>query len=526
MSGGRSVDVARQLLETLLAHGSEEIVLSPGSRSGPLALAAHAADAQGRLRLHVRVDEREAGFLGLGLAAASGRPVAVVTTSGTAVANLHPAMLEALHAGVRLVAVTADRPARLRGTGANQTTDQRGIFPGVPFVGSLEELAVPQDGPLHLNLELDEPLVEAVDWTFSPAPPPPGSPVPAGPPVRLTGDARTVVVAGDSRHHGAAARATAEAGGWPLLAEPSSNARAGDLVVDAYRQVLAHLPDAAAIERVVSFGHPTLSRPLARLLARDDLDVVHVGTQSTFPVPAGPRVTFAGHVEVAQDGDPAWAARWVDAGRRAAAAIDGVLAPAGPHRVAAAVWAAVGADDLLVLGSSNPVRDIDLLAPAATHRVLANRGLAGIDGMLSTALGATLAHQRAGTHGGAGWALVGDLTFLHGANGLLIGPREPRPDLTIVVVSDDGGSIFSTLEQGGPEHAAAFERVFGTPTGARIDRLCAAHGVPHRRVLATDLPEAMRTRPDGVRVVEVPVRRDDRRAVEAEISAAARAALA
>jgi 2-succinyl-5-enolpyruvyl-6-hydroxy-3-cyclohexene-1-carboxylate synthase len=200
-----------------------------------------------------------------------------------------------------------------------------------------------------------------------------------------------------------------------------------------------------------------------------------------------------------------------------------VLDPDAPHRVAAAVWNAVRADDLLVLGSSNPVRDVDLLARAAPHRVLANRGLAGIDGMVSTAVGAALAHGSSG--GGPAWALMGDLTFLHGANGLLIGPDEPRADLTIVVVSDDGGSIFSTLEQGGPEHAAAFERVFGTPTRTHLDRLCAAHDVPHERVAPAELPLALRARPTGLRVIEVPVRRDDRRAVEARISAAVRDAL-
>lgn len=518
----RSVDVARRLLETLLAHGTRELVLAPGSRSGPLALAAHAADAQGLVRLHVRVDEREAGFLALGLAAASGLPVPVVTTSGTAVANLHPAMLEALHARVRVVAVTADRPARLRGTGANQTTDQRAIFPRVPFAGSLDELVLPEDGPVHLNLELDEPLVEAVDWDFAP-PQPPASTTSTASPLRLAGRARTLVVVGDSRHDGALARATAEAGGWPLLAEPSSNARDGECVVDAYRHVLAHLPEAADVERVVSFGHPTLSRPIARLLAREDLDVVHVGTQATFPMPAGSRVTFAETVEVDEQGAAAWLQRWVDAGRRAADAIEGVLDPDAPHRVAAAVWDAVGADDLLVLGSSNPVRDVDLLARAAPHRVLANRGLAGIDGMVSTAVGAALVQGSAG--GGAAWALMGDLTFLHGANGLLIGPDEPRPDLTIVVLSDDGGSIFTTLEQGGPEHAAAFERVFGTPTGTHLDRLCAAHDVPHERVAPVDLMKALRARPAGLRVIEVPVRRDDRRAVESRIAAAVREAL-
>ncbi len=160
-----AVGVARRLVNALLGWKVTDAVLAPGSRSGPLALAFAAADEQGLIRLHVRVDEREAGFLALGLAKASHRLVPVITTSGTAVANLHPAMLEAKHANVPVLAVTADRPARLRGTGANQTTDQREIFPGIPFIDRVKQL---DGGPAHLNLELDEPLIEPIDWDFQP----------------------------------------------------------------------------------------------------------------------------------------------------------------------------------------------------------------------------------------------------------------------------------------------------------------------------------------------------------------------
>src|SRR5690606_24415969 len=168
MGGERPVEIARRLVTALLAQEVTDAVLSPGSRSGPLALALHAADEQGLIRLHVRVDEREAGYLALGLAKASGRLVPVVTTSGTAVANLHPAMLEAQHSRIPILAITADRPARLRGTGANQTTTQPGIFPGVTFTDRITALpgAVREGGPIHLNVELDEPLVEPVSWSF------------------------------------------------------------------------------------------------------------------------------------------------------------------------------------------------------------------------------------------------------------------------------------------------------------------------------------------------------------------------
>ena len=188
-----------------------------------------------------------------------------------------------------------------------------------------------------------------------------------------------------------------------------------------------------------------------------------------------------------------------------------------PLRVAAAVWAAVPPEGLLVVGPSNPIRDLDVVAqpfPVGKRRkVVSNRGLSGIDGVLSTAVGAAL-----GRRSSAALAYVGDLTFLHGSNGLLIGPDEPRPDLTIVVVNDDGGSIFSVLEQGAPEYADSFERVFGTPTGANIGALCAGFGIGHERVDVAALPETLAKTSSGIRVVEVPVPRNARRELSAAIS--------
>jgi 2-succinyl-5-enolpyruvyl-6-hydroxy-3-cyclohexene-1-carboxylate synthase len=517
-----------RLMHQLLDYGVREAVLAPGSRSGPLALALAAADASGALRLHVRVDEREAAFLALGLAKASRRLVPVVTTSGTAVANLHPAMLEALHSDIRLLAVTADRPSRLRGTGANQTTDQRGVFPGVRFGDSARDvlslIANPPWGPAHLNLELDEPLVEPVDWGFQPtaaavtawsmagAETRPTTSLPLGP--------RTVVVAGDEARQ--PARILARDARWPLLAEPSSGSRNGEALV-AYRQLLAHSPLAEQIERVVSFGHATLTRPVARLLARTDIPIVHVGTQATFPVPAGSNVTFVERVDVDGTDDGGWLDAWLAADALATAAIDG-LTGGTPYEVARTVNAAVPAGGLLFVGSSSPVRDLDLVArpyPVGEKRlIIANRGLAGIDGVLSSAIGAAL-----GRPSSRAIAYVGDLTFLHGSNGLLIGPDEPRPDLTIVVASDDGGSIFTTLEQGAPDYAPSFERVFATPTGADIGRLCAGYGIAHRLVRPAGLAGALAEDVTGIRVLEVPVDRTGRRDLDARINAAVGAVL-
>jgi 2-succinyl-5-enolpyruvyl-6-hydroxy-3-cyclohexene-1-carboxylate synthase len=500
----------------LLAHHVTDAVLAPGSRSGPLALALAAADDQGLIRLHVRVDEREAGFVALGLAKASHRLVPVVTTSGTAVANLHPAMLEALHADVPVLAVTADRPGRLRGTGANQTTDQRQIFPGVDFIDRVNAIT---GRVQHLNLELDEPLIEPVEWEFASS----GSVGRAWPPVStkvIELGPRTVVVAGDDARQ--PARVLARDARWPLLAEPSSGSRNGEALV-AYRQLLAHSPLADRIERVVSLGHATLTRPVTRLLARTDVPIVHVGTQATFPVPAGPNVTFVDAVEVEGADDGAWLDAWLAADASATEAIDRLTA--GTHyELARAVNAAVPPGGLLFVGSSSPIRDLDLVArpyPVGEKRlIIANRGLAGIDGVLSSAIGAAL-----GRPSSRAIAYVGDLTFLHGSNGLLIGPGEPRPDLTIVVASDDGGSIFTTLEQGAPDYAASFERVFATPTGADIGRLCAGYGVAHRLVDVADLATALAEDVTGIRVLEVPVDRTGRRDLDARIAAEVRAVL-
>lgn len=511
-----ATSTARRLVMHLLGCHVTDVVIAPGSRSGPLARAFAAADAQGLLRLHVRIDEREAAFLALGMARVTKRWTPVVTTSGTAVANLHPAMLEALHSGVPLMAITADRPARLRGTGANQTTAQPGIFPGIPSVERVEQAGFAAVGPEHLNLELDEPLTQAVDWDF----PVNGSldrgEVPA-PRLTLSPGPRTVVIAGDRSSR--RARQIAEAGNWPLIAEPSSGSRTGPALASG--RLLLGRPDLVErVERVVSFGHSTLGRSTTALLS-GDLEVVHVGDQSTFPVRAGSQVSFIDEVEVAEPDDPSWLAEWQAADAAITTAVRALLQTAGPEadplRVAAAVWDAVPPEGLLTVGSSNPIRDLDIVAdpfPVGERRkVIANRGLAGIDGVLSTAIGAALARRSS-----TALAYVGDLTFLHGSNGLLIGPGEPRPDLTIVVANDDGGSIFAALEQGAPEFADSFERVFATPTGANIGGLCAAFGIVHVRVDAAALPDVLAKPVSGIRVVEVPIPRETRRVLAAALA--------
>ncbi len=482
--------------------------------------------------------------------------MAVLTTSGTAVANLHPSVLEASHAGLPLVVLTADRPARLRDTGANQTTDQVGVFGSAARLAA--DLPAPTEsglasaagrglrplvcrlvaaatgartgapGPVHLNVQLEDPLVptgaEQDALPEALAGRPDGAPWTAVArtrprdmvdPVMLDAAVPTVVVAGDES--GPPARVLAERAGWPLFAEPTSGARTGTHALRCYRLLLDG-PLARGIERVVVFGHPTLSRPVTRLLSRADLEVVVVAPDgATWNDPGHAARSVVPAVRAAGEAEPAWFEAWQRVDKAAGLAVDAMLdaQPAtgalGAHQVARVVSAAVPPEGLLVVGSSNPVRDLDLMAapyPVGERRkVIGNRGLAGIDGTVSTAVGAALARRSS-----RALAYVGDLTFLHDCNGLVIGPAEPRPDLTIVVANDDGGSIFATLEQGGDAYAGAFERLFGTPHGTDISALCAATGTPYRRCdTEADLVEALAQPQRGIDVVEVRIDRRGRR---------------
>jgi 2-succinyl-5-enolpyruvyl-6-hydroxy-3-cyclohexene-1-carboxylate synthase len=519
-----SAELAAWLLDELVSRGLTDAVLCPGSRNAPLSFAL-AADP--RVRLHTRIDERTAGFLALGLARGSHRPVAVVTTSGTAAANLHPAVLEAAHAGITLVPVTADRPARLRGTGANQTTDQVRLYGDAASCADLDHpdpdalaAAWHPGGPIHLNVQLDDPLV-----------PTPDSPGRSGPsdrrvedpnvldyrnsaPALLHPGKRTVVVAGDDA--GPPARRLAEEAGWPLLAEPSSGSRTGTHPVRSYRLLLGTtLGD--RIERAVVFGHPTLSRPVLRMLAREDVEVVSVPSAGRWP--ARPFPVDAEHPAVAAEADdPGWLEEWRTADRELSGRIDAFVRDQPeltPYDVAAAVDAANPPGGLLVVGASNPIRDLDLMAgahPVGERRmVLANRGLAGIDGTISSAIGAALGRP----HSARAIAYVGDVTFLHDATALFLGPDEPRPDLTIVVANDDGGSIFATLEQGAPAYADRFEQLFGTPHHVDLASLCAASRTPHWRVESrAELDHALAGPNGGIEVVEAVIRRDNRRELD------------
>ena len=580
------------LADELMRCGLREAVIAPGSRSAPLAMALHAAASRpgSALRLHVRIDERSASFLALGLAKASGRPVAVVCTSGTAAAHFHAAVIEADEAGVPLLVLTADRPPELRGTGANQAIDQVKLYGSAARwfceVGTPENRpgqaaywrslacqawaiaaggAAAPPGPVHLNLPLREPLVpgladtvsaggpagadgsstgewcEPLDgrpggapWTRIAGPgPAAGTALPvAWPVLELDWTERGVVVAGDGTADPEGVAALAAEAGWPLLAEPSSGARHGPAALGCYQFLLesaafigAHEPDV-----IVSAGRPGLSRAQLALLRRSRSPAVRhiVLTQGAgrWSDPARAATDVAARVVLrgAQAASAGWLSSWRAADAAARQAADEVLGSAArlsEPLLARDLAAALPPGALLWAASSMPARDLDRhMAPRPDVRVLASRGASGIDGLVSSALGAALSHQADG--GGPAVALLGDLALLHDAPGLVLGPAEPRPDLCLMVVNNDGGGIFSTLEQAAfPD---SFERVFGTPHGADLAGLAAAAGLPYSRLdEVAGLPAVLGgTR---LRLVEVVTDRAEGAKLRAALAEAAVAAL-
>ena len=592
--------LAAVLVDELVRGGVREAVLCPGSRNAPLSYALFDADRAGRLRLHVRIDERTAGFLALGLARAGGVPVPVCCTSGTAVANLHPAVVEADLSGVPVIALTADRPAHLRRTGASQTIDQVGLFgsavrwavdvpaPGAAGTGTGADVQPgPADnaawrslacrvldaaggnrsgnpGPVQLNVGFTEPLVPAPIAGELPG----GDHLLTGLAGRADGAAwtalpprehgwydairpregttsRTLVVLGDRADAGVAR--LADRMGYPVVAEASAWGTAGPGVLAAGPLLLGcpELLDGAPPDRVVVSGRPTLGRSVGALLTRPGVEVVVVAPGRgdwVDPQHVAGSVVATTAAVAAVPVDAAWAATWQRADVAAAAARDDRTA-AGTEGAALArlVRDSASVDGpqdaqrgLLVCASSQSVRDLDTAGPVSGLDVVVSRGAAGIDGTVSTAVGAALADQARAWWGGPArpvgtpaFALVGDLAFLHDVTGLVIGPGEPRPDLTVVVADDDGGAIFATLEYGEPAHTAAFERVFGTPHGVDIPGICAGLRIPCTSACSADeVRAALADRTGGVRVVHVRTDRAGRRDRDAAVRSAVRAAVA
>lgn len=563
-----SAVVAGLIVDELLRLGMVDAVVCPGSRSAPLARAlVQAADAA-KVRLHVRVDERSAAFLALGLASRTRKVTPVITTSGTAVANLVPAMVEATASGIPLLALTADRPAHYRGTGANQTIVQDRLFADASVVefdldGTApvtkataaqiraridRVVAAMASGAGHLNVRFVEPLVPDDDsvadipegradggpWTTI-APTTSNNvgvaaiatnsatTIPATTATTATIDIsrRTLVIAGSNAPH------LPELEDLPTIAEPNAYAPAYP-VHPLAAGTFAQIPP----EQIVLVGRPTLHRGISKLLANPDIELTVVsdaenhGYGVEFPdVTANARAVVK-HVQTVGEQDPQWTKICEAASELAVKSVRKTLAesieaeePLTGFHVAAALTDSLRTGDNVVLGASNPVRDASYTGlPFPGVSTYAGRGAAGIDGTVATAIGIALASDREYAdeiRPPRTIALMGDLTFQHDSAALAIGPLEPRPEnLTIVVANDAGGGIFETLEAGSPALRGSFERIFGTPQDVDFEGICQAYGVEHVRV--DRLPDLLAqlhpdTDVDGIRVIEVATTRATRR---------------
>lgn len=594
------------LVDQLIRSGVREAVLCPGSRNSPLNLAFVEAERVGRVRLHVRTDERSAAFLALGLAKVSRQPVPVVMTSGTAVANCLPAMVEATLSGVPLVVLSANRPLSMLGSGANQTIDQAEIF-GTHSVCTLNagELALegavadagtdqaargtdaaaelrdlvrkliaaatdPIDGGgAHLDVPLREPLVpptldelslwageiaaaedaedaeatEGPQGSHTPSQPARGSrKLPYGQ-VEVDLSRRTLVIAGSVGDVAWARSIMDELADVPTIAEPIAPAPdfpVHSAAVDMFStQVVSDGAHSAVTtpEQIVVIGRPTLHRGVTKLLANKDINVIALSDTRNI-TDVFDNVDEVGSTVRPRGEQPE---SWLQVARAISdMGVNQVRDGLAEHEPFTAVHAvAVVADalrdgDLLVLGASTAVRDASRAGlPFDGVQAIANRGAAGIDGTISTAVGAAMAHAHAdptAIRAPRTIAVMGDLTFAHDLGGLNIGPLEPRPDnLLIVLTNDSGGGIFETLEPGAKnlrtfaDGTAAFERVFGTPLELDFAELCAGFGVEHKLAtsveeLATAIDEHAEIGGSGITVLEVKVSRRGRQEIEKRIA--------
>lgn len=489
-----STKLAHSLLRQLIELGISDFVVSPGSRNAPLLIALGEAAQKQVIDLHTKIDERGAAFFALGISKASNNYVAVVCTSGTAAANYLPAALEALHSESKLLIVTADRPAMLRKTGANQTTNQVNLFQGISthdFSSDIDVEPLLKSGPVHLNVQFDEPLVSAekTDWLA-------GLRVtPRSYDNQVSGKLESttgVLVVGHDRAGYTVSEITefADKLGWPVIAEDPLS----------FPQAVAHtalflsdpkVSEKLATQNVVVIGRTTLSRStnnfikLAKnLIVIDprtkDIDSKREGNLilSQLPNEVVSQKSDGSDWQIASDltANIITELEWSEQ-----LAIVNICKSIPPH-------------SSLFIGSSRPVRDVEAFCkPRSGVQVLANRGLAGIDGNISTAFG--IANEFESTY-----AILGDLTFLHDISALT---NRTDQNVRIYVINNNGGGIFSTLSQAGVDN---FESLFGTPHNLDLVKVCEGFQVKAKSVSNLDQLQAINNQiVKGLEVVIVEV---------------------
>ena len=497
-----STSLARVVVRQIIEAGITDVVISPGSRNAPLSLAFFEASQEGLIKIHVRIDERTAAFFALGIIKSTGRPVPVVCTSGTAVANYHPAVLEASHTNAPLMVLTADRPAMLRKTGANQTTEQARIFgKAVRYFADIDGPVYPMElpldslrtGPIHLNLQFDEPLLsdDSSDW-LSQISVAPKEFVPRTKPgtLRLVG-ARGVVVVGHDRGGLTVDEVTqfTKILGWPVIAEDPLSFP--DAI--AHASIFLTSPEIRSTlipQSVLVIGRTTLSRSINAFIKSSPITYVVDQRLATVDSDrqADRKFTELPDLQGVIQSDE-WIAKWNKVSERAQKLI-GSLDGWSEAVIARTIAATIPNGTALFVSSSRPIRDLEGFAhPRGGVYTYANRGLAGIDGNISTALGVAYGHK-------ATIAVLGDLSFLHDLPGLV---NKESINCRFIIINNDGGGIFSTLPQRGVK---GFETVFGTPHGLNPAAIAQAMGVDAKEIRSLKELEAEIKAPiSGVSVV-------------------------
>jgi 2-succinyl-5-enolpyruvyl-6-hydroxy-3-cyclohexene-1-carboxylate synthase len=517
-----STALARSIVQSCLDSGAQQVVIAPGSRNAPLSWAFAQAEKAGLIKIQVRIDERDAGFLALGIAKATKKPVPVVVTSGSAVANLLPAIVEAFHSAVPVIILSADRPASARGKSAPQTIDQFGMFG--TFVKSQIDVAAGntvaldisqvvestisgRPGPVQVNVQFELPLmpdVNEMEWQ------------PKAPnlnsisktechqkEIEVSGNG--IFVVGDNADPEAVQEINqiSQEIGWPIIWEPTANAHMLPIAI-SHGVVLLQADVAPKVDVVVTLGTVGLSRAILGLLKSVPTHLaIHSATAgSDLPDPVSSANEILDCVpKLKTSVDPEWLSQWQTLDKKAKTSITAVLAPdtlSGPS-AAQVVWNQAGEGDQLFVAASWPVRHLEAYASKRKGlQVFGNRGANGIDGLISTATGVAIGTKKRTV------LLMGDIAFLHDLGGLNLGEDQEQPNLTIVVLDNNGSGIFSQLEQGADEYNEHYEKVFGTPHGKDLWVIAESLGIPAKQVTTkTELKFALESfgKMPGIKVI-------------------------
>jgi len=517
-----STALARSIVQSCLDSGAEQVVIAPGSRNAPLSWAFAQAEKAGLIKIQVRIDERDAGFLALGIAKATKKPVPVVVTSGSAVANLLPAIVEAFHSAVPVIVLSADRPASARGKSAPQTINQFGLFG--TFVKStidvtagksssleiskvIDSTVSGRPGPVQVNVQFEMPLMpdeNEMDWH------------PKAPSLNsisktechqkeIEVSGHGIFVVGDNSDPEAVQEINqiSQEIGWPIIWEPTANAHMLPNAI-SHGVVLLQADVAPKVDVVVTLGTVGLSRAILGLLKSvpTHLAIHSAAAGSDLPDPVSSANEILECVPKLETKiDPEWLQQWQTLDNKAANVVETALAAntlTGPS-AAQVVWNQAGQDDQLFVAASWPVRHLESHAGTRNGlQVFGNRGANGIDGLISTATGVAIGTKKRTV------LLMGDIAFLHDLGGLNLGEGQEQPNLTIVVLDNNGSGIFSQLEQGAAEYQEHYEKVFGTPHGKDLWVIAESLGIPAKQVTTkTELKFALESfeKMPGIKVI-------------------------